>query len=136
MTSSISASQSIKNKGTSLALDGWSFSLAISFQFSIRSTCLSQFCFVCVHMNCLGFRILIPFFRSVTLSRITCLFFATTSNSHLSISISFHCASTIAPMWIVVFPPALLWIVVLPPQQCSPPLHPSMLSMLPQSVVP
>jgi len=39
-------------------------------------------------MNCLGSRILIPFSRSVALSKITPLFFAITSASGLSISIT------------------------------------------------
>jgi hypothetical protein len=47
-------------------------------------------------MNCSGFRILIHFSISVALSRISCLFFATTFDSHLSISITFHCAYAIA----------------------------------------
>ncbi len=46
-------------------------------------------------MNCSGFGIFIPFSRSVTMSRILHLFFATTFASCCSISIAFHCASTI-----------------------------------------
>ncbi len=46
-------------------------------------------------MNQSRFGILIPFSRSVILSRIICIFFAITSNSSFSISIALHCASTI-----------------------------------------
>jgi len=49
-----------------------------------------------VHMNRLGSRILKPFFKSVALSKIAHLLFATTFNSHLSISIVFRCAFAIA----------------------------------------
>ncbi len=95
MTSNINACQSIKNKGINPALEAQSSSLAISFQFSIYSTCLSWFCFVYVHVTRLGYGILIPFFISVAMSGIMHLLFATTSDSHISISIAFHCASTI-----------------------------------------
>ncbi len=46
-------------------------------------------------MNRSRYRILIPFSRSVALSRITRLFFAIASDSCFSISITLHCASTI-----------------------------------------
>ncbi len=46
-------------------------------------------------MNYLGSRILIPSPKIVVLSKITRLFFATVSNSCLSISITLRCASTI-----------------------------------------
>ncbi len=46
-------------------------------------------------MNQSRSRILIPFCRSVILSRIACLLFVTTFNSCLSISIAFHRTSTI-----------------------------------------
>ncbi len=46
-------------------------------------------------MNHLGSRILIPFFRSVALSRIMHLLFATTFASHCYISIALHCAFAI-----------------------------------------
>ncbi len=95
MTSGINACQSIRNKGTSHALEAQFPSSAISFQFSIYSTCLSLFCFVYVHMNCLGSWILIPFSKSVTMSKNAHLLFAIASNSHLSISITLHCVSTI-----------------------------------------
>ncbi len=61
MTMGIGVFQPIKNKVTSLALKAQSFSSSISFQFSICSTCLSQFCFIYIHMNCSRFGILIPF---------------------------------------------------------------------------
>ncbi len=95
MTLCINVSQSIKNIGTSPTLETQSSSLVISFQFSIRSTCLSYICFVYVHMNHSRFGILIPFSTSVTLFKITRLFFVTTSDPRLSISITLHCASTI-----------------------------------------
>jgi hypothetical protein len=47
-------------------------------------------------MNCSRFQILIPFSKSVALFRIARFLFAITSNSHLSISIAFHCASVFA----------------------------------------
>ncbi len=47
-------------------------------------------------MNRSGFGILIAFFINVALSRIACVFFATTFDSRLLISITFRCASTIA----------------------------------------
>jgi magnesium-transporting ATPase (P-type) len=50
----------------------------------------TKHCFVCVHMNCLGFKILIPFSRSVVLSRFTRLLFSIAFTSHYSISITFH----------------------------------------------
>ncbi len=46
-------------------------------------------------MNQSRFEILIPFSKSVVLSKIACLLFMTISNSHLSISITLCCASTI-----------------------------------------
>ncbi len=61
------------------------------FEFSIHSTCLSLFCFVYVHINCSRSRILIPFSRSVVVSMIARLLFATTSDSHLSIFIGLCC---------------------------------------------
>ncbi len=100
ITSGINACQSIKNKVTNVAL---SSSSAISFQFSIRSTCLSLFYFVCVHINRSRFGILIPFSISVALSRIAHLLFATTSNSCLSISIALHCAFAIACTYVACY---------------------------------
>ncbi len=95
MTSNISACQSIKNKGINPALEAQSSSLAISFQFSICSTCLSWFFFVYVHMNRLGYGILIPFSRSVAMFRIVRLLFITAFDSRIPISIALHCASAI-----------------------------------------
>ncbi len=46
-------------------------------------------------MNCSGFGILIPFSKSVVLSKIVHLFIATDSNSWFSISIALHCVSAI-----------------------------------------
>jgi hypothetical protein len=46
-------------------------------------------------MNCSRVGVLIPFSRSVVLSRIACLLFTTTSTSRCHISITIHCASTI-----------------------------------------
>jgi hypothetical protein len=46
-------------------------------------------------MNCSWSRILIPFSRSVALSRIACPFFAIAFVSHYYISITFRCASAI-----------------------------------------
>jgi len=56
---------------------------------------LSLFCFVYVHMNRLGFGILIPFSKSVALSMIMHFFLATTSVSCCPISIALHYASAI-----------------------------------------
>ncbi len=61
----------------------------------------TKHCFVCVHMNCLGFIILIPISISVDLSRITHLFFATTFASHYSISITLHYAFIIVCTFMV-----------------------------------
>jgi hypothetical protein len=49
-------------------------------------------CFICVHMNCLGFRILIPFSKSRILSNIASLLFATTFASRYSIFIALRYA--------------------------------------------
>ncbi len=95
MTSGIDACQSIRNKETSLTLEAQYFSSTISFQFSIRSTCLSQFYFVCVHMNHLGFEILIPFSISVGMCRITHLLCAIAFDSRLLIFVILHCAFVI-----------------------------------------
>ncbi len=46
-------------------------------------------------MKCLGSGILIPFSRSVALSKIAHLLFATTSTSCYSISINLHCVSAL-----------------------------------------
>ncbi len=58
-------------------------------------TCLSWFCFVCVHMNGLVSGILIPFSKIVALSRIARLLFTIASTSSCSISITICCASAI-----------------------------------------
>ncbi len=92
MTSGIGASQHTKNKGTSLALKAQSFSSLISFQFSILSTCLSQFCFIYIHINHLTFRMQIFFSKCVALSMMVRLLFVATFNSHILISITFNCA--------------------------------------------
>ncbi len=96
MTSNFAACQSIKNKITNLTLEAQSSTSTISFQFSIRSTSLSQLCFDYVHTNQLGFRILIPSSKSVVMSMIPHILFTTTSNSCLLISIAFCCAFAIA----------------------------------------
>jgi hypothetical protein len=95
ITLGISVSHPIINEGISFALEAQSSSLTISFQFSIHFTCLSWFCFVYVHMNRLGFGILIPFSRNVALSRIVCLLFTIASASCYSIFIAFCCAFAI-----------------------------------------
>ncbi len=51
--------------------------------------------FVCVHMNCSGSRISIPFSTTVALYRNTNLLFVVASASHYSISIALCCVSTI-----------------------------------------
>ncbi len=116
ITSGISASHPLTNKGTNPTLKAESSSLPISFQFSIHSTCLSLFCFVCVHMNRSGFGILIFVSRSVTLFRIVHILFSTASTSHCSISITFRCASSIVytSMVCCTFNCAL-WIIVATP---------------------
>jgi hypothetical protein len=43
---------------------------------------------------------------------------------------------SLAPLWIVIFPPALLWMAILLLQQHSPPMCLFMLSMLPQNATP
>ncbi len=100
ITLGIGACQSMRNKGTSPILKAHSSSLAICFEFSIHSTCLSLFCFVYFHMNCSRFGILIPFSKSVALSMIAHLRFITTSNSHLSISIALCYAFAIASTFV------------------------------------
>jgi len=100
ITLGIGACQSMRNKGTSPVLKAQSSSLAICFQFSIHSTCLSLFCFVYFHMNCSRFGILIPFSKSVALSMIAHLLFITTSNSRLSISIALCYAFAIASTFV------------------------------------
>ncbi len=51
-------------------------------------------------MNHSGSRILIPFSKGVVLSRIACLLFVITFNSHLSISIALHYSFAIASTFV------------------------------------
>ncbi len=136
MTLGINASQSIENKRTSPTLEAQFSSSTISFQFVLLLNMLIIILFCLCPHECLGSRILIPFSRSVVVSKITCLFFATTFNSFLSISIALHYAFMIACTFVDCYISTCTWIVVLPPQQCSPPLCPSTLFMLPQSASP
>jgi len=88
-------------------------------------------------MNCLRFGILIPFSISVALL-ILCFFSSLQLPIHASPSpFPFDVLlPSLAPLWLVVFPPALLWIIIFSFQQHSPPLHPFALSMFPENVVP
>jgi hypothetical protein len=54
-------------------------------------------------MNCSEYRILIPFFTSVALSKIAHLLFTTTFTSHYSISIALHCASAIVYTYVACY---------------------------------
>ncbi len=94
ITLGINASHPIKNKGTSPTLVGFSSS-TISFQLSIRSTCLSLFCFIYVPLNRLRFGINFFFSISVALHKIAHLLFATTFASRYCISITLCCAYAI-----------------------------------------
>ncbi len=96
ITSSIDVCQSIKNKGTSPCFKSLIFFLINILPILHPLNMLIIIMFFCVHMNRLGSRILIPFSKSVALSKIAHLLFATTFNSHLSISIAFCCAFAIA----------------------------------------
>jgi len=89
-------------------------------------------------MNCSRSRILIPFSKSVAMSRITHLLYVTTFDSHLLISIILRCDSTIAYTSNGYYTSTCTFV-----DSCtsaskwrSPPLCPSMLFVLPQSVVP
>ncbi len=90
-----------------------------------------------VHMNWSISKILIPFSKSVVLSRIACLFFVTTFDSCLSNSIALRCAfAIICTSMDCCTSFTLLWMAILLPQQRSPPLRPSTLFVLPQSPAP
>ncbi len=98
--SSISVSHPIKNKGISPALEARSSFVVISFQLSIRPICLSQFYFICIDMKRSRSRILIPFSKSVIVSRIMHLLFAIAFDSRLLISIALHYVFAIAQTFV------------------------------------